>query len=177
MKSSSFLKALTVVSTLVTSSAFADTAKTVVQNAIDAGQFKTLVALVDKAGLVGTLSGAGPFTVFAPTDAAFAKVSPDTLTALGNNPEALRKLLLQHVAAGTFTGDRIALRKDVKTLGGAVACTYSSRCSYQGNIVLSSLGMDGRLGAPVRITSEDIVSSNGIIQVIDTVLLPAASSH
>lgn len=176
MRVFSFLKSALVCSAvLVAGRASADATKSIVQNAVDAGQFKTLVALVQKAGLVDALNAPGPLTVFAPTDAAFAKLSADTLYALENNPEALKKVLLRHVASGKFTADRIGLRKEVKALEGVVGCSNVDRCFYNGQLLLSVLRSNGTGGDPVRVIAEDIAASNGIIQAIDTVLLPAAT--
>src|SRR5665647_615285 len=75
----------------------------IVQTAVAAGQFTTLASLLDKAGLAGTLAGSGPFTVFAPTDAAFAKVPKATLDALAADPGKLKSVLLYHVVSGRVT--------------------------------------------------------------------------
>src|SRR5215212_11548981 len=85
----------------------ADTNSNVVETAVAAGKFKTLTALVKKAGLAGTLQGKGPFTVFAPTDAAFAKVPKATLTALGKDKAKLRAVLLYHVVKGKVTAAQV----------------------------------------------------------------------
>src|SRR5512146_3378263 len=79
----------------------------IVQTAVAAGQFTTLVSLVKKAGLAGTLSGKGPFTVFAPTDAAFAKVPKATLAALAKSPAKLKAVLLYHVVPGKVTAAKV----------------------------------------------------------------------
>ena len=89
-----------------TSGGGSDTDSNIVETAVAAGKFKTLTALVSKAGLAGTLQGKGPFTVFAPTDAAFAKVPKATLTALGKDKAKLRAVLLYHVAKGKLTARR-----------------------------------------------------------------------
>src|SRR5512142_2303650 len=89
-----------------------------VQTAIAAGQFKTLASLLTKAGLAGTLEGKGPFTVFAPTDAAFAKVPKATLAALGKNKAKLRAVLLYHVVKGKVTAAQAMKLRSAKTLNG-----------------------------------------------------------
>ena len=92
--------------------------KNIVQTAVAAGKFKTLASLLKKAGLAGTLQGKGPFTVFAPTDAAFAKVPSATLEALGKDKAKLRSVLLYHVAKGKLTAAKVVKRDSVKTLNG-----------------------------------------------------------
>src|SRR5829696_9817846 len=85
---------------------------------VAAGKFKTLASLLKKAGLAGTLQGKGPFTVFAPTDAAFAKVPDATLEALGKDKAKLRSVLLYHVAKGKLTAAKVVKRESVRTLNG-----------------------------------------------------------
>src|SRR4051812_16641360 len=89
-----------------------------VETAVAAGQFKTLASLLERAGLVETLSGKGRFTVFAPTDAAFAKVPKATLDALAKDKDKLRAVLLYHVAKGKLTASKVVNRKSIKTLNG-----------------------------------------------------------
>src|SRR5512143_3658831 len=88
----------------------------IVQTAVSAGQFTTLVKLVKAAGLAGTLSGKGPFTVFAPTDAAFAKVPKKTLNALMKNKAQLRQVLLYHVVTGKVTAAKVTKLSSAQTL-------------------------------------------------------------
>src|SRR4051794_16790071 len=90
----------------------------IVQTAAAAGQFKTLLALAKQAGLAGTLEGKGPFTVFAPTDAAFAKVPKSTLTALKHDRSKLRAVLLYHVLKGKITASKLVKLHSVQTLNG-----------------------------------------------------------
>ena len=130
----------------------------IVQTAVAAGKFKTLASLLAKAGLAGTLKGKGPYTVFAPTDAAFAKVPKSTLDALGKDKAKLRAVLLYHVASGRLTAARVVKRTSVKTLNG-----QSVRISVSGSKV--SVG-----GA--RVTTADVKASNGVIHVINKVLIP-----
>ena len=93
-------------------------AKNIVQTAVAAGSFKTLVSLVKQAGLAGALSGPGPLTVFAPTDAAFAKVPKATLAALAKDKSKLKAVLLYHVAKGKLTAAKVVKLHSVKTLNG-----------------------------------------------------------
>jgi uncharacterized surface protein with fasciclin (FAS1) repeats len=135
--------------------------KNIVQTAVSAGQFTTLVALVKKAGLAATLSGKGPFTVFAPTDAAFAKVPKATLAALAKNPAKLKKVLLYHVVPGKVTAAKVVKLSSAKTAEGAAV-----KISVKGGSVYVN-------GA--KVTKADVMASNGVIHVIDKVLLPPSS--
>ena len=92
--------------------------KNIVETAASAGKFKTLASLLKRAGLVKTLQGKGPYTVFAPTDAAFDKVPNATLARLGRDKAALRSVLLLHVAEGRLTAAKVTKRDSVKTLNG-----------------------------------------------------------
>jgi uncharacterized surface protein with fasciclin (FAS1) repeats len=132
----------------------------IVQTAVAAGQFKTLASLLKTAGLAKTLQGKGPFTVFAPTDAAFAKVPKSTLAALGKDKAQLRAVLLYHVASGKVGSARVVKLKSVKTLNGAPA-----RIKVSGGKVYVG-------GA--RVTTPDVKASNGVIHIINKVLLPPA---
>ena len=130
----------------------------IVDTAVAAGQFKTLVAAVQAAGLVETLKGKGPFTVFAPTDEAFAKVPKETLAALLKDKKALASVLTYHVVAGKV------MAEDVVKLNSAT--------TVQGKPV-SIVVKDGKVtinGA--NVVKTDIVCSNGVIHVIDAVILP-----
>ena len=130
----------------------------IVQTAIAAGQFKTLASLLTSAGLAGTLQGDGPFTVFAPTDAAFAKVSKATLAALGKNKAKLRAVLLYHVVKGKVTAAQTMKLRSAKTLNGK-----SLAIRVNGGKVLVG-------GA--TLTKADVNASNGVIHVINKVLIP-----
>ena len=132
--------------------------KNVVQTAIAAGQFKTLASLLQKAGLAGTLAGKGPFTVFAPTDAAFAKVPKATLAALAKNKAKLRAVLLYHVVKGKVTAAQAMKLHSAKTLEGK---SLPIRVSG-GKVIVG--------GATV--TKADVLASNGVIHVINKVLVP-----
>jgi uncharacterized surface protein with fasciclin (FAS1) repeats len=136
----------------------AQSERTIVQVAASDPQFSTLVALVQKAGLAESLSS-GRYTVFAPTNAAFAKVPKSTLDALAADPAALRAVLTYHVAKGRLTAGKVVKRSRVKTVNGA-----SVRVSVRGSRVF--------LNRTTRVTKTNIRASNGVIHVIDRVLLP-----
>ncbi len=124
-----------------------------------AGQFNTLAAAIKAAGLVGTLSGPGPFTVFAPTDAAFAKLPRATLNTLLANPELLAKVLTYHVVAGkVMAADVVGLSSATSVQGSPISIAVSG-----GKVVLNGNS---------TVTATDITASNGVIHVIDTVILP-----
>ena len=130
----------------------------IVQTAIAAGQFKTLASLLTKAGLGGTLQGKGPFTVFAPTDAAFARVPKATLAALAGDRAKLRAVLLYHVVRGKVTAAQAMRLRSAKTLEGrSLAIRVSG-----GRVVVG--------GATV--TRADVMASNGVIHVVNRVLIP-----
>ncbi|HYD54810.1 MAG TPA: fasciclin domain-containing protein [Gemmatimonadaceae bacterium] len=137
--------------------------KNLVEVAVGAGSFTTLVAAVQAAGLAETLMGEGPFTVFAPTDAAFAKLPAGTVEKLLADKDALRKILTYHVVAG-----RVAA-------GDVVRANGATPRSVQGGS-LDVQVKDGRVTVNgARVVSADVQASNGVIHVIDTVLLPAAA--
>lgn len=123
-------------------------------------QFDTLTSLLVQADLVETLDGKGRFTVFAPTDAAFAKVPKSTLDALAADPEQLKAVLLYHVADGKLTARKVVKRKSIRTLNGARVKVRVSKKGVRVN--------------DARVTKTDIRASNGVIHVIDGVLLPPA---
>ncbi len=129
----------------------------IVDTAISAGQFKTLVKAVQEAGLVDTLKGEGPFTVFAPTDEAFAKLPPGTVEALLKDKEKLAQILTYHVVAGKVKAADVK-PGDVKTVQG-----QSLKVRVQGGAVMVN---------NAKVTKTDIMASNGVIHVIDTVVLP-----
>jgi uncharacterized surface protein with fasciclin (FAS1) repeats len=132
--------------------------KNLVQTAIAAGQFKTLASLLQAAGLAGTLEGKGPFTVFAPTDAAFAKVPKATLASLAKNKAKLRAVLLYHVVKGKVTAAQAMKLHSAKTLEGK---SLSIRVSG-GKVIVG--------GATV--IKANVLASNGVIHVINKVLIP-----
>jgi uncharacterized surface protein with fasciclin (FAS1) repeats len=132
----------------------------IVDTAASAGDFKTLVAAIEAAGLVETLKGKGPFTVFAPTDAAFAKLPAGTLEDLlkPENKDKLTAILTYHVVAGKIMSADIAGKTEMVE-------------SVEGD----KLTVDAMKGVKIdnaTVTSADIEASNGVIHVIDTVLLP-----
>ena len=163
-----FTAALIAVASVSTVSAQAHAAKPaaavakqdIVDVAVANGNFKTLAALLTSAGLVDTLKTDGPFTVFAPTDAAFAKVDPKTIAALKADKEALKKVLLYHVAAGNLPADKVIAAKEVTTLNGAAAAV----------VVKDGVVTVG--GA--KVVTPNVGASNGVIHVIDSVMLPPA---
>nr|WP_319246776.1 fasciclin domain-containing protein [uncultured Celeribacter sp.] len=150
---------------------FAD--KTIVENAVNSADHTTLVAAVKAAGLVETLSGEGPFTVFAPTNAAFDKLPDGTVETLlkPENKDQLTKILTCHVVAADAMSDAIRGMIDddggahpVPTVGG---CTLEAR--YDGDAIM----IEDEQGNVANVTIADVDQSNGVIHVIDTVLLPA----
>jgi uncharacterized surface protein with fasciclin (FAS1) repeats len=140
------------------SAASAAAKKDIVETAVEAGQFDTLASLLKQAGLVKTLKGKGPFTVFAPTDAAFAKVPQETLDALGQDKAKLRSVLLYHVNGRKLTAAKLVKRRSIKTLNG-----QRVRVRVRGESV--------RVGG-ARVTTADVRASNGVIHVINKVLIP-----
>lgn len=147
--------------------------KTIVENAVNSADHTTLVAAVKAAGLVETLSGPGPFTVFAPTNEAFAKLPAGTVENLlkPENKEMLTKILTCHVvAANAMAADVEKMVADdggkhtVKTVGG---CEFTAMAK-DGKVMIE----DGQ-GNVATVTIADVKQSNGVIHVIDTVLLPA----
>ena len=136
----------------------AQSQRTIVQVAASDQRFSTLVSLVKKAGLANTLS-TGSYTVFAPTNKAFARVPKATLDALAKDPAQLKAVLTYHVANGRLTAAKVVRRTRITTANGA-AIRVRVR--------------DGRvfLNGSTRVTKTDIAASNGVIHVIDRVLLP-----
>jgi len=145
-------------SVLIPKKAAATKPKNIVQTAVAARTFKTLATLLKRAGLAGTLQGKGPFTVFAPTDAAFAKVPKATLAALAKNKAKLRSVLLYHVVAGKVTAAKVVKLRTAKTLNGEPVAIRVSR----GKVTVGG----------ARVTTADVVASNGVIHVINKVLIP-----
>lgn len=128
----------------------------IVDTAIKAGNFKTLVAAIQAAGLVDTLKGKGPFTVFAPTDEAFAKIPKETLDGLLKDKAALTKVLTYHVVSGKV------MAKDVKA--GMVKTVQG------GEVTLATTGGVTVNGA--KVVAADVAADNGVIHAIDTVIMP-----
>lgn len=154
--------AATIVGLAVGSSTAYAAEKDIVDTAVAAGQFKTLAAALGAAGLIETLKGKGPFTVFAPTDDAFAKLPPGTVEGLlkPENKAKLTAILTYHVVAGKVTAADVVKLKDAKTVNGATV-----KITVNGKTVTIN---------DAKVTKADIVASNGVIHVIDTVLLPPA---
>jgi uncharacterized surface protein with fasciclin (FAS1) repeats len=162
-------KATTKASTATTAAATATTkamtdAKPadIVDTAVAAGSFKTLAKALTAAGLVDTLKGPGPFTVFAPTDDAFAKLPAGTLDDLlkPENKAKLAAILTYHVVSGKVMAADVVKLKMAKTVNGK-------------DVTIAVTGADVMLNGTTKVTKTDIAASNGIIHVIDSVLLPA----
>ena len=131
--------------------------KNIVEIAAGSDQFKTLVAAVQAAGLVDTLQGTGPFTVFAPTDAAFAKLPAGTVEGLLKDLPKLKSILTYHVVAGKVMAKDVAGVKSAKTVQGGDVHVNADHGVHINN---------------ASVTTADIEASNGVIHVIDTVLIP-----
>ena len=131
--------------------------KTIVETAIEAGNFKTLVKAVQEAGLVDTLQGQGPFTVFAPTDEAFSKLPPGTIENLLKNKEKLTDILTYHVVPDKVMSDSVVNLTNATTANG------------------KQISIDTSAGVKIdnaQVIQTDIECSNGVIHVIDAVLIP-----
>jgi uncharacterized surface protein with fasciclin (FAS1) repeats len=135
------------------------TLPTIVETAIANGSFKTLVAAVTAADLVDTLSGAGPFTVFAPTDAAFAKIPEDVLNGLLADKAALTKVLTYHVVAGSVMAAQVSAMDSATTVEGSDVMIKAE----DGKVMINDS----------VVVIADVACSNGVIHAIDTVLMPA----
>lgn len=149
--------------TATTSAAMA-AEKDIVTTAVEAGRFQTLAAALKAADLVGALQGAGPFTVFAPSDEAFAKLPKGTLDSLlkPENKAQLARILKHHVVSGRVTADQVVKLSSAGTLAGQR---------------LSILVEEGGVRvASAKVTQTDVLCSNGVIHVIDTVLMPSTKS-
>jgi uncharacterized surface protein with fasciclin (FAS1) repeats len=132
----------------------------IVDTAVAAGNFTTLVAAVKAAGLVDTLKSAGPFTVFAPTDEAFAKLPAGTVDALLKDPAKLKDILLYHVVSGKVMAESVVEMKSAKTVQG-------------GTVKIQAMGGKVMLDN-AQVVKTDIAADNGVIHVIDTVILPSS---
>jgi uncharacterized surface protein with fasciclin (FAS1) repeats len=132
----------------------------IVDTAVAAGQFKTLTAAINAAGLTKTLEGPGPFTVFAPTDAAFAKLPAGTVNNLlkPENKPQLVAILTYHVVPGTVMAADVTKLTEAKTMNGKIIDVHSTGSSVMVN--------------NAHVVTTDIAASNGVIHVIDGVLLP-----
>jgi uncharacterized surface protein with fasciclin (FAS1) repeats len=157
------LAAVTAIAAAGTSSATAAPAAPaqqgdIVDTAVAAGSFTTLASLLERAGLVNALRQPGPFTVFAPTDAAFARLPKGKLRSLKRHPKRLKQVLLYHVAAGRLAASDVVARKRIEMLNGKRVRIRSTD--------------DGVLVNRARVTTPDVGASNGVIHVINRVLIP-----
>ncbi len=132
----------------------------IIDTAVAAGTFNTLAAALTAAGLIDTLKGAGPFTVLAPTDDAFAKISGSDLNALLADKEKLTAVLTYHVVAGNVPASVVTTLHEATTLEGSTV----QIAVVDGKVVLNGNS---------HVISADIATSNGVIHVIDTVLMPS----
>lgn len=132
--------------------------QTIVDTAVANGNFKTLVAAVQAAGLAETLSGPGPFTVFAPTDAAFAKLPAGTVESLLKDKEKLTSILTYHVVPGKVMAADVVKLTSAKTVNGQMVTV-----KVNGDTVMIN---------DAKVVTADVEASNGVIHVIDTVILP-----
>ncbi len=138
-----------------------DNHKNIVETAVEAGGFTTLAKALEATGLIETLQGKGPFTVFAPTDEAFAKLPPGTLQSLLNNKEKLKEILLYHVVSGKVMAKDVVKLKSAKTVQGS-SIQISAR---NGKVMIDN----------AIVIKADISASNGVIHVIDSVILPKSN--
>ena len=145
---------------LATSVSALASGKDIVDTAVEAGQFNTLAAALTAAGLVDTLKGAGPFTVFAPTDEAFAKLPAGTVENLlkPENKQQLTDILTYHVVAGKVMAADVAGLDEAKSVNGKMIDVEAAGGSVKVN------------GS--NVTTADVAASNGVIHIIDTVILP-----
>jgi uncharacterized surface protein with fasciclin (FAS1) repeats len=150
------MKKILIAAVLTLGAAFSVQAKDIVDTAVAAGNFKTLATALTAAGLVDTLKGKGPFTVFAPTDAAFAKIPKADLDALLKDKAKLTAVLTYHVVAGKVMAADVKAGK-VKTVQGS-------------ELTVSTTG--GVMVDKAKVTTTDIVANNGVIHVIDSVIMP-----
>ncbi|MBU2360621.1 MAG: fasciclin domain-containing protein [Alphaproteobacteria bacterium] len=147
--------------------------KTIVENASTAENLTTLVAAVQAAGLVETLSGPGPFTVFAPTNDAFAKLDQTQVAELmkPENQAALAKILTCHVVAADAMSD--AIMGMIADDNGTHAVTTVGGCVLQAKMDGDMITLTDERGQVATVTQADVKQSNGVVHVIDTVMLPA----
>jgi uncharacterized surface protein with fasciclin (FAS1) repeats len=163
MKISGLIIVLTIIPAIVFAGNYGHKSKMnkdVVDTAISAGNLNTLVTAVQAADLVDVLKGSGPFTVFAPTDDAFAKLPKDSLNNLlkPENKEMLQSVLTYHVVAGKYMASDVMGMGSAKTVNGESFTISKSG----GNVMIDN----------ARIIKTDVMASNGVIHVIDTVILP-----
>ena len=132
--------------------------KDIVTTAVEAGSFTTLAAALEAADLIGVLQGEGPFTVFAPTDEAFAKLPAGTVEALLADKEKLTQILTYHVVAGRVTSEAVVNISEAETVAGIM--------------VPIEVRMGDVYVAGAKVVTADVLSSNGVIHIIETVMLP-----
>lgn len=146
--------------------------KTIVDNAVNSKDHTTLVAAVKAAGLVDTLSGPGPFTVFAPTNEAFAKLPAGTVEMLvkPENKATLTGILTYHVVSGKMTSKDIA--KAIKAGHGSATLTTVQGEPITATMKMGKLTLTDAKGGMSMVTIKDVMQSNGVIHVVDTVLMP-----
>jgi uncharacterized surface protein with fasciclin (FAS1) repeats len=147
-------------------------AKTIVENASAAPNLKTLVAAVKAAGLVDTLASPGPFTVFAPTDMAFGKLPAGTVDTLvkPENKGTLTGILTYHVVAGKFTAKDIS--KAIKAGGGKATLTTVAGGTLTAKFMGKGIVVVDAKGGKSMVSTADVMQSNGVVHVIDSVLMP-----
>ncbi len=136
--------------------------KNIVETAVEAGSFETLVKAVEVAGLVDTLSGKGPFTVFAPTDDAFAMLPAGTVEGLLKDKEKLTSILTYHVVPGKVMSSEVAKLKSAKTVQGQEIKIDAAKWHLHRNVKVNG----------ANVIKTDIGCTNGVIHVIDKVILP-----
>ena len=161
-----------VIATVLTTSFAAQAQKTIVDIAVGSKEHTTLVAGLTAADLVTTLQSAGPFTVFAPTNAAFAKLPAGTLETLlkPENKATLAKILTYHVIAGTF--DAAAVVKAIQANGGSLSLTTVSGNKLVASIKQGKVLLTDEKGNSATVVAADLTATNGVIHVIDAVVLP-----
>jgi uncharacterized surface protein with fasciclin (FAS1) repeats len=150
--------------------------KNIIQNAVNSKDHTTLVAAVKAAGLVETLQSAGPFTVFAPTDAAFGKLPAGTVETLvkPENKATLTTILTYHVVAGKM--DSKAIAEAIKAGGGTATFKTVQGGTLKAMMKGKKLILSDEKGGMSTVTIKDVYQSNGVIHVIDTVVMPGAGS-
>ncbi len=148
------------------------TTRNIVENAVNSKDHTTLVAAVKAAGLVETLSGPGPFTVFAPTNAAFAKLPAGTVDTLvkPENKATLTSILTYHVVAGTMTSKQLVAA--IKAGGGKATLTTVQGEPLTASRMGNKIMLTDAKGGMSHVTIADVMQSNGVIHVVDTVLMP-----
>jgi uncharacterized surface protein with fasciclin (FAS1) repeats len=134
----------------------------IVEVATEAAAFTTLLAAADAAGLVDTLKGEGPYTLFAPNDDAFAALPEGTLESLLADPEALKAILLYHVVEGSVTSDQVVGLTEATSVEGSP-------------IAISVVDGTVTLNGTAKVVTADVMASNGVIHVIDAVILPPSN--